>query len=362
MHPPTTVDAPELDVVEFNNLHYTTKAIGLALQRKRNSSKPGKVYYISFAGSNTACESLRASLHKRNAKLPASRWSKRQEMVAPSMKTVKRKLPGSAELHYIMWDATAPLILIRDDRALAIRQHVYKRDEPYFNVEDQLDDLKQEYRQQINVLFAQIVNSHTKTPILPEWAEPLMESTRSRIGWDAWEELEAHGDVVRAILVNPAFDWTQRVRAMLRDGTLTIPPLAPALEELAALGRARLLAAAQEEDHELEIHLVCNTPNALLFAPGRIVATTHFTDTVGDAFDYMHYLTRHLIGDWREQEMDAEDIEANQNAARASGDERQRVFSVFHYPDDGSVETPLTFWLITEWDRSVSTFLLPEDY
>ena len=61
-------------------------------------------------------------------------------------------------------------------------------------------------------------------------------------------------------------------------------------------------------------------------------------------------LTRHATGDW--SEMDAEDRKANIEAA-ASG---LRVFSAYCITETERI------WLITEADRSVTTFLLPYEY
>ena len=61
-------------------------------------------------------------------------------------------------------------------------------------------------------------------------------------------------------------------------------------------------------------------------------------------------LTRHATGDW--SEMDAEDRKANTDAA-ASG---LRVFSAYRITETERI------WIITEADRSVTTFLLPHEY
>jgi hypothetical protein len=49
--------------------------------------------------------------------------------------------------------------------------------------------------------------------------------------------------------------------------------------------------------------------------------------------------------------LDADDHERNQQAL-VHGD---RIFSSFEYQG-------IKFWVITEWDRSVTTVLLPEEY
>jgi hypothetical protein len=62
------------------------------------------------------------------------------------------------------------------------------------------------------------------------------------------------------------------------------------------------------------------------------------------------YIIRHVRGDWGD--LDPEDAEANEAALR-DGD---RILSAYALPDGERV------WVITEWDRSVTTILLPIEY
>lgn len=66
--------------------------------------------------------------------------------------------------------------------------------------------------------------------------------------------------------------------------------------------------------------------------------------------DILHALLRHASGDWGD--LDSEDRNANDRALLQGN----RLFSAFR-----SVEG-VRFWIITEWDRSVTTILLPEEY
>ena len=61
-------------------------------------------------------------------------------------------------------------------------------------------------------------------------------------------------------------------------------------------------------------------------------------------------LGRHELGDWGD--VNDEDREANDVAVN----EGERLLSAYNIRDDFRV------WVITEWDRSVTTILLPEDY
>ena len=63
------------------------------------------------------------------------------------------------------------------------------------------------------------------------------------------------------------------------------------------------------------------------------------------------YLRRHLSADWG----DLDDSDRRQNdAALKSGEDR--LFSSYQ------VTPTLKLWIITEWDRSVTTLLLPSEY
>lgn len=63
-----------------------------------------------------------------------------------------------------------------------------------------------------------------------------------------------------------------------------------------------------------------------------------------------NFLARHQSGDWGE--LDEHDTQANETAL----EEGLRLLSV--YETAAGVRT----YVITEWDRSVTTILLPEDY
>ena len=59
---------------------------------------------------------------------------------------------------------------------------------------------------------------------------------------------------------------------------------------------------------------------------------------------------RHAMGDWGA--VDDEDKQANDSDLKHGG----RLLSCYHLSDDTRV------WVITEWDRSATTLLLPEEY
>jgi hypothetical protein len=85
------------------------------------------------------------------------------------------------------------------------------------------------------------------------------------------------------------------------------------------------------------------------FPLGRTVITPNALASV-DASAIPAALTRHVTGGWGE--LCPDDTRVN-DAALAEG---TRLLSA--YTDRNGV----TFWIITEADRSVTTVLLPEDY
>lgn len=86
-----------------------------------------------------------------------------------------------------------------------------------------------------------------------------------------------------------------------------------------------------------------------LFSLGDLVATPGFTALNVHPQKMLVLLRRHLSGDYGE--ICAGDATLNDHAIHDGG----RIMSV--YDVDG-----VKVWLITEADRSVTTFLLPEEY
>lgn len=88
-----------------------------------------------------------------------------------------------------------------------------------------------------------------------------------------------------------------------------------------------------------------------LFHAGQIVATPGALDAFEqNAQEPITFLKRHLTGDWGD--VCAEDAQENTAAVK----DGYRILSAYHLHDDTKI------WIITECDRSVTTFLLPSDY
>ena len=88
-----------------------------------------------------------------------------------------------------------------------------------------------------------------------------------------------------------------------------------------------------------------------LFSLGRMLATPGALDALAAAeASAATYLARHVRGDWGD--LDDEDRKVNAFAL-AHG---ERLLSAYSLP------TGERMWIITEWDRSATTVLLPSDY
>ena len=99
------------------------------------------------------------------------------------------------------------------------------------------------------------------------------------------------------------------------------------------------------------------TSQQLKFALGQIVATRGALSALAETGESPnHFLRRHLRGDWGD--LCDEDRKLNDAAVANEGDseKQDRVLSAYHLKDSTKI------WIISEYDRSVTTILLPSDY
>ena len=87
----------------------------------------------------------------------------------------------------------------------------------------------------------------------------------------------------------------------------------------------------------------------MLFASGQIVATPGALELAEQGVDLLAYLLRHLSGDWGD--LCQEDKSENEFSVKNG----YRILSSYTTPQG-------KLWIITEADRSATTFLLPEEY
>jgi len=88
-----------------------------------------------------------------------------------------------------------------------------------------------------------------------------------------------------------------------------------------------------------------------LFPLGQILATPGVLQAAQESGDNLWlFILRHAAGDWGD--LSAADMLANARALK----EGTRLLSAYHLKDGTKI------WIITEWDRSVTTTLLPGEY
>jgi hypothetical protein len=87
----------------------------------------------------------------------------------------------------------------------------------------------------------------------------------------------------------------------------------------------------------------------VLFPLGRTLTTPGALEAVPQS-EMLQAMRRHARGDWGD--LCDEDREANDLALKNGA----RLLSAYH------TKTGTKFWIITEWDRSATTVLLPEEY
>lgn len=88
-----------------------------------------------------------------------------------------------------------------------------------------------------------------------------------------------------------------------------------------------------------------------LFELGQVVVTRGAADALSDINRHpVQLLALHVVGEWGC--LPSEDIEANRRALERGS----RLFSAYNFNEGAR------FYVITEWDRSATTVLLPEEY
>lgn len=100
---------------------------------------------------------------------------------------------------------------------------------------------------------------------------------------------------------------------------------------------------------------------SVLFELGSLVATAGIAEAMSshEAFSSFVFncLRRYVKGDWGE--MEEGDIEMN-NESVALDD--GRILASYDMPNDIPIDYADKIWIITEWDRSVTTILFPDEY
>ena len=99
----------------------------------------------------------------------------------------------------------------------------------------------------------------------------------------------------------------------------------------------------------------------VLFELGQLVATAGVAEAMSSCETFALFvfdcLKRYCKGDWGE--MCEGDIETN-NESVALDD--GRILASYDMPADIPIDYADKIWIITEWDRSVTTILFPDEY
>lgn len=140
-----------------------------------------------------------------------------------------------------------------------------------------------------------------------------------------------------AVMQNPADRTELRYHVVLHVGNTNVYPVRLVCHPGDAMEPVITLS-----NPEKDIHV---TLGEIMFTEGALDAF------VSEGASPLSYLARHQRGDWGE--LDAEDIAENNRSAR----EGSRLVSAYTLP-----ATQTRIWIVTEWDRSVTTILLPSEY
>ncbi len=96
------------------------------------------------------------------------------------------------------------------------------------------------------------------------------------------------------------------------------------------------------------------------FALGRVVATRRVWELIESDEYFSRFvslcMSRYVTNDWGELHPD--DWKLNDESVDGEG----RILASYPLPETIEVEFEDKLWIITEWDRSVTTILFPGDY
>jgi hypothetical protein len=185
----------------FANRHTSAHALGLACDTTH-------VYYASMVDAPNACKSLWASLVNSStaSHLYCTPWATRNLFGQENLKSIYQPLSGSSYTHLIVLAHHPELLLAVAPTATAATD------------EAQRHALLTQHLPSLYRRFTSLLNAHTATPVLDEWAEELWSAGLSE---NAITTLEAYGDCLGAWWIDLNFDWTKLTSTLLRQTVLT---------------------------------------------------------------------------------------------------------------------------------------------
>lgn len=96
-----------------------------------------------------------------------------------------------------------------------------------------------------------------------------------------------------------------------------------------------------------------------LFQTGQVVTTCGIAQAMRDDYSFLlsvrECLDRHCRGDWGDVGDDSRKMNDDAIEAETEGEPTDRLFSLYRIGDR-------EICIITEWDRSVTTILFPDEY
>ena len=99
---------------------------------------------------------------------------------------------------------------------------------------------------------------------------------------------------------------------------------------------------------------------SVIFELGQLVATAGVSEAMRscEAFRQFVYrsLERYVQGDWGD--LEEPDKEMNDESVNDEG----RILAAYDIPIDVPIDYAEKIWIITEWDRSATTILFPDEY
>ena len=100
-----------------------------------------------------------------------------------------------------------------------------------------------------------------------------------------------------------------------------------------------------------------NSDNKIKFRIGKVVATPgSIAALAASSESALPFLLKHQSGNWGEVCDDDKKLNDEAVAHEGDPDQQQRVLSCYRTSKNERI------WVITEWDRSVTTLLLPSEY
>lgn len=99
---------------------------------------------------------------------------------------------------------------------------------------------------------------------------------------------------------------------------------------------------------------------SVLFELGQLVATAGIAEAMSSCEAFRQFvfgcLGRYVQGDWGD--LEEPDKELNDESVACD----ERILASYNMPAEIPIDYAEKIWIITEWDRSATTILFPDEY